>query len=53
MGIGWQCHAPAALPPGKKIGTNCKGGCMGPRAGLDWCGKYRPRWDSIPEPSSP
>ena len=26
---------------------------MGPRAGLDRYGKSRPRWDSVPGPSSP
>jgi len=26
---------------------------MGPRAGLDRCGKSHPHWDSIPGPSSP
>jgi hypothetical protein len=25
-------------------GTNCIGGCVGPRAGLDGCGKSRPNW---------
>ena len=31
MRVGGQRHAPAALPPGKKPGTQCTGG----RAGLD------------------
>ena len=26
---------------------------MGPRCGLDGCGKYRPHWGSIGGPSSP
>jgi len=34
-----QRHAPAALPPGKKPGTHCIGGWVGPRAGVDRCGK--------------
>ena len=39
---GGQLHAPAALPPGKLPVTHCIGGWVGPRAGLDGCGKYRP-----------
>jgi hypothetical protein len=39
MELGGQRHAPAALPPGKRPGT---GGWVGPRAGLDGCGKSRP-----------
>jgi len=35
MGMGVQCHARAALPPGKRLGTHCIGGWMGSRAGLD------------------
>jgi hypothetical protein len=42
MRVGGQLHALAALPPGKRPGTHCTGGWMGPRAGLDWRGKYRP-----------
>jgi len=30
------------LPPGKDPGTHCTGGCVGPGAGLDRCGKSRP-----------
>jgi hypothetical protein len=29
--------------PGKMGGTHCIGGWMGPKAGLDGCGKSRPR----------
>ena len=47
MTVGGQLHAPAALPPGKRPGTHCIGGWVGPRAGLDECGKSRPE-DSIP-----
>ena len=43
---GGQSHAPAALPP-EGPGTRCRGGWVGPRAGLDRCGKSRPHWDSI------
>jgi hypothetical protein len=41
MWVGGQPHAPAALPPGKRPGTHCTGGWVGPRAGLDGCGKSR------------
>jgi hypothetical protein len=52
-GWGGQHQAPAALPPGKRPGTHCIGGWVGPRAGLDGCGKSRPHRDSIPGPSTP
>jgi len=42
MGVGGQRHAPAALPPGKRPDTYCIGGWVGPRAGLDGCGKSHP-----------
>jgi len=29
MRVGGQRHAPAALPPGKRPGTHCIGGCVG------------------------
>jgi len=41
-GVGSQRHAPAALPPGKRPGTHCIGGWVGPRAGPDGRGKSRP-----------
>jgi len=53
MGMSGQRKAPAALPPGKRPGTHYIGGWVGPSTGLDVCGKYRPRWDSIPGPSNP
>jgi hypothetical protein len=34
-GVDGQRHAPAALPPGERPGTNCTGGWLGPRAGLE------------------
>jgi len=37
-----QRHAPAALYPRERPGTHCTGGWVGPRAGLDRCGKSRP-----------
>ena len=44
MRVDVELHAPAALPPGKRPGpgTHCIGGCVGPRAGVDGCGKSRP-----------
>jgi hypothetical protein len=41
MRVGGQHHAPAALTPGKRPGTHCIGSWVGPRAGLDGCGKSR------------
>jgi hypothetical protein len=38
-GVNGQHHAPAALPLGKKYGTHSTGGLVGPRFGLDECGK--------------
>ena len=53
-GGGGQRHAPAALYPRERPGTHCTRGWVGPRAGLDRCGKSRlPHRDSIPAPSSP
>jgi len=37
----------------ERPGTHCAGGWVGPRAGLDRCGKSRLHRDSIPGPSSP
>jgi hypothetical protein len=45
---GVERHADPERP-----GTLCTGGCVGPRAGLDRCGKSRPQRDSIPGPSRP
>jgi len=53
MGVGGQRHAPATLHPGERPGTHCIGGWVGPRAGLDWCRKFRPHWDSIPGSFNP
>ena len=48
MGVGGHRHAPAALPSGERSGTHRIGGWVGPRAGLDGCGKSRrlPGFDS-------
>ena len=35
--------------PGERPGTHFKGGLVGPRAGLDRCGKSRPHRNSIPD----
>ena len=48
MKVGDKNYAPAALTPGKRPGTHCIGGWVGPRAGLDGCGIFLPRRDSIP-----
>ena len=48
-GVSDQRHAPAAVPPGKKHDTNCRGGCVGPRVGLDGCGICRPTGIRYPE----
>jgi hypothetical protein len=42
MRVGGQLYAPATLPPGKRPGTHCIGGWVGPRAGLDCCEKISP-----------
>jgi hypothetical protein len=52
MRVGGLRHAQAALPP-ERLGTHCIGGWVGPRAGLDGCGKSWPNRDSIPGPPSP
>jgi hypothetical protein len=43
----------ASLSAGKRTSTHFVGGWVGPRAGLDVCGKSRPQQDSIPGPFSP
>ena len=48
MRVDGQRHTPAALPQGKTR----TGQWVGPRAGLDGCGKFLPHRDSIPGPSS-
>ena len=30
--VGDQCHAPVTLPPGKRVGTHCVGGWVGPKS---------------------
>ena len=50
---GWSTPRPGRFTAGKGPGTNCTGGWVGPRAGMDGCRKCRPRRDSILRPSSP
>ena len=49
MVVGFQRHAPAALPAGMTPGTHT-GGWVGP---LDRRVKSRAHWNSIPGPSRP
>jgi hypothetical protein len=52
MGLDGQRHAPAALPSGKRAGTHCIGGWVGPRA--VWTGaEYLAPPGFDPEPFSP
>jgi hypothetical protein len=48
-GVGVKHHAPESLLPGKSPGTHSIGGWVGPRAGLDGCGKTRPTWIRSPD----
>jgi hypothetical protein len=41
-GVGGWRHALAALSPEKRPGIHCTGGWVGPKAGLDGCGRSRP-----------
>jgi hypothetical protein len=41
-GVRGQRHALAALYTQERPGAHCTGGWVGPRAGLDRCGKSRP-----------
>jgi hypothetical protein len=51
---GWVVNAtPRTLYPRDRPGTQCVGGWMCPRAGLDGCGKSCTHRHSIPEKSSP
>jgi hypothetical protein len=50
--VGRHRQSPAILHAGKRSGTHCTGGWVGPRACLDVCGKPRPNRDFIPRLSS-
>ena len=52
-GDGWSASRPGPLYPRKRPGTHCTGGWVGPRAGLEGCGKSRPHRDLIHGPFSP
>jgi hypothetical protein len=41
MGVIGQQHPAAVVYPRERLGTYCTGGWVGPRAGLDSCGKSR------------
>jgi hypothetical protein len=41
-GVRGQRQASATLYPRERPGAYCAGGCVGPKAGLDRCGKSRP-----------
>jgi hypothetical protein len=44
-GGGGKRHTLSILPPGKRPGTHCTEGWVGPRAGPDGCGKLAPSGD--------
>jgi len=51
--MGWVVNAtPRPLYPRKRPGTHCRGDWVGPKAGLDGCGKSRLHRDLIPGPSN-
>jgi hypothetical protein len=52
--MGWVVNpTPRPLYPRERPGNHCVGDWVGPRAGLDGCGKSRLHRVSIPGPSSP
>ena len=53
MEVSGYRHALAALPLGKRLGTHCIGGWVGPTASLDGCTKSHPYWDLIYRSCSP
>jgi hypothetical protein len=51
---GWVVDStPRPLYPRERLGTHCIRGWLGPRAGLNGCGKFALHRVSIPGPSSP
>jgi len=51
MGVGGHRHAPATLPPGKKLGTHCTGGKVGP--GPIWMGVENLTFTQLPSLDCP
>jgi len=39
VGAGWSAPRPGRFTPGKRGGTHCAGGWVGPSASLDCCGE--------------
>ena len=48
MVVGGVSTTPRPLYPQERTSTHCTGGWVGPRAGLDGCGKSRRHRNSIP-----
>jgi hypothetical protein len=40
--VGGQYHAPAAVPQGRRTGTDCTGSWVSLRASVNWSGKSHP-----------
>jgi hypothetical protein len=53
MGVGGKRHAPTALPPGKRPGTYCIEGWVGPRTGAEYLDPTRIRSPDRPARSEP
>jgi len=51
--MGGERHAPAALLPGNRLSTHCRGDWMSPRAVLKGAEDLAPHRESILMPSSP
>ena len=51
-GGGWSTPRSGRCTHGKRPDTHCKGCWVGPRVGLDGCGKFRSHRDSIRGPSN-
>ena len=52
MSLGGYRQVPTALPLGKRPSTLCRGNWVGPRTGLDGCGKSRLHRNSNPNPAA-
>ena len=53
VGCGWATPRPGRSTPGKRPGSHCAGGCVGPRAGLDGVHKPRPPPIGMQSPDRP